>query len=233
MPPLDDTQLYDLSEASRLLFRDPAWLARGCRTGRIPWQSRDGRILLPAPWVEAEAGRSDSDPEALRVYWAERFAPPPPDAARPLRPLDALPTSDTVPEAEAARRLHADVVRLRSLAARGVLPALRIDGESRYDADLLEHVSDGPVADDAASDARREAVAGWAQFEYASSLASAPPAATRAAPPAVQRSAPGAWRLPEDLTAPEEATPGSPEVPPRDSDGLIEAEGYETVDEDD
>src|SRR5262245_47288135 len=53
---LDAAELYDLPEAARLLFADPARLAREARLGKIP-SARVGRSLgLPAPWGRRRRG---------------------------------------------------------------------------------------------------------------------------------------------------------------------------------
>src|SRR5262245_28874804 len=126
---LDAAELYDLPEAARLLFADPARLAREARLGKIP-SARVGRSLgLPAPWVRAAAGLAPVDEESTRRYWLERLAPPSPSAWRPARPRDRLPATDLLAPAEAARRIFADVARLARMDADGTLPALRVDGE--------------------------------------------------------------------------------------------------------
>ena len=61
---LDDVQLYDLSEAGRLLFKDPARLEREARLRKLPAVTVEQGLALPAPWVDAEAGVSAADPSS-------------------------------------------------------------------------------------------------------------------------------------------------------------------------
>jgi hypothetical protein len=227
---LDATQLYDLSEAGRLLCRDPVRLAREAKLRQIPSARVERRVGLPIPWVDAEAGESASDPESLRTYWLARLEPPSPDARRPLRDRARLPAADLLEPAETAAAIFATPAALRRLSAEGTLPALRVDGRACYDAELIALFAAG----DSAAEARRSEVAGWARFEYATDATSAPPAPPREAdrPTAAETTGPvddpgpgpGAYEIPADLDL--EGIDPMPQGP-----RLIEAEGFETVDE--
>ncbi|MFV1959768.1 MAG: hypothetical protein ACC662_10195 [Planctomycetota bacterium] len=237
MLPLDDTALYDLADAGRLLFCDAHWLRRRARRRLLPFTFHRERMVLPRDWVEAEAGIAPLDAEALRGYWLSRLAPPAPGAARPRRDRRHLPCDEVLSAKEAARRVTADPLPLEALDAEGVLPPLRVDGQTAYDAELVALVAredeDPEVAPRA--DARRAAVKTWARYEYVTDLdegRAPPPATTRADPAEAIAAAPRAWHIPEDLAAlPAEETTGpsvpSAEEPPH----LIEADGFETVDE--
>jgi len=237
MLPLDDAALYDLSDAGRLLFCDAHWLRRRARRRLVPSTWRREQMVLPRDWVEAEAGIAPLDAEALRDYWLSRLAPPAPSAARPRRDRRHLPCEEVLPAGEAARRVTADPLRLEALDAEGVLPALRVDGRTAYDAALVALVCREDEDEDAGrrADARRAAVKAWACYEYVTDLDEGrppPPAATRAAPAQATAAAPHAWHLPDDLAAP----PPEATTEPAGSTGgepphLIEADGFETVDE--
>jgi hypothetical protein len=230
----DATELYDLAEAGALLFADPARLRRLSEARRIPAAWVEEGLGLPVPWVEAEAGRSPEDPDALARYWLERLAPPAPEARRPVRDRASLAGLDLLTPSEAAARVCADPAALARMGSEGTLPALRVDGESRFDAALVALVAaeDGTPEAAAAADLRRSAVARLARFEYATGLSQGarPPAtARREAPPAAAAVAPRAWTLPEDLVGP----PAPPAGPPAEGPGrLIEAAGFEVAEED-
>jgi hypothetical protein len=231
MLPLDASQLYDLPEAGRLLFMGAGRLRRLVGQRRIPWTIEGGRTVLPRAWVDAEAGISATDGEALRVYWLERLAPADVEATRPSKDLRHLEGVTPLDPEDAAIRLTADLVRLRGLDARGIVPALRIDGETRYDATLVDLLASERYEE---ADRRRAEVLAWARIEWVASLdegAVEKPAVTRPAPEEAVAAAPHAWRMPEDIaslpdmdeSADEEADPG---------EGMIEAEGFDTVEED-
>jgi hypothetical protein len=229
---LDDVRLYELSEAGSLLFKGPAWLAREARQQAIPSARVGAALGLPAAWVEAEAGLSDSDPVSLGAYWRQRLAPPSAEARKPLRPRERLPAETLLEPQEAARRLCATPAALRHLEADGSLPALRVEGTVRYDGELVARIADaddGPEAAQAAEE-RRALVRDWARFEYASPapMPAPAPAAPRTPPPAsaptpedAPADAPRAYEIPEDL--------GFGDIPP--ASGLLEIEGFETHDE--
>jgi hypothetical protein len=235
---LDDVQLYDLSEAGALLFSDPARLRRQARLQQVPSARVDREIGLPAPWVEAESGRSGADPVSLRTYWLGRLAPPAGDARRPVRGRDRLPRPELLDPDETARRLHATARALRRLTADGTLPGLRVDGALCFDAELVDLVA--RQDEDAAA---REAAAGvrallceLARFEYRSETEPAPesPAAAPAAfsfpsaePAAPATPGPGADQIPDDLGM--DAIEPLDERPPST---LIDVDGFETIDED-
>lgn len=241
---VDADELYDLSEAGRILRVDPVRIRRWARTGKAPLVPRpQGGTALPRAWVDAETGLSPSDPEALLRFWRERLAPPAPHARRALRDVTQLTTRRLLSVEEASRGLHADAARIRRLDAEGVLPGLRVDGETRYDEALVALVAAG---DEAGAEARRQDVADQARFEYVTDLTGgAAPPATQAppAPAAAVAAAPRAWHLPEDIAAIESA----PEEDPAEAESvesepvtsepvtgsrLIRTEGFETVDED-
>ena len=253
---LDDVQLYDLSEAGALLFSDPARLARQARLRQVPSARVAQTIGLPAPWVEAQAGRSGADPISLQTYWLERLAPPAADARRPERARTRLPATALLTPEEAARRLCATAPALARLQADGSLPGLRVDGTVCYDevlVDLVVRADDEPALR-AELEARRAEVRDWARFEYRTEIPAETPAPSAGALPTPkafafptpepsdtqQTSAPGAYEIPTDLGmddfAPldlEEKTPGgsrADDAPPPSS--LIDVEGFETLDED-
>ncbi len=230
---LDAVQLYDLSEAGRLLYRDPARLAREARRQHIPSARVEQEIGLPAPWVDAERGAGPADPEALRVYWLGRLAPPSPDARRPSRARDRLPAESLLEPEEAARRVFATPAALLRMDTEGTLPSLRVDGRVLYDEQLTDLVAD----DHADAAARRAEVLAWARFEYETQVEApvAPPPAFEpvrqptstepghAAPEAAvtePTDAPAAYEIPADLLG--------DEPPSR----LIDVDGFETIDED-
>jgi len=238
---LDDIQLYDLSEAGSRLFSDPRRLARLARSRRVPSAEVDGVLGLPVAWVEAESGQSGADPQSLASYWLGRLAPPSAGARRPRRDLECLPKNEWLEAGEATRRLFATPAALKRLEDEGRLPALRIEGCVRYDAllvDLLARSDEDPARGPAIA-ARRAEVRAWARYEYA--RPKHPPAAVpqeaqgAPAPPAAPTTpAPGAFQIPSDLGL-SQIEPLSPEVeapaaPPPSR--LIQAEGYESVDED-
>ena len=188
-------------------------------------------MAFPRAWVDAAAGTTATDAEGLKTYWLERLAPPARHAARPLRDRRALEVDGLLDADEAARRITADARYLARLAGEGTLPALRVDGEARYDPVLTELVA--AEDDPARVAARRAAVADWSRYEYADGLdegRTPPPSSTRPAPAPAVAVAPRAWHLPAELVQAAEA-----EEPAADGagPGLAEAEGYETVDEDD
>lgn len=228
----DAVQLYDLSEAGRLLYRDPVRLAREARLRQVPAARAERQLGLPVPWVEAESGRSAADPEALRIYWLGRLAPPSPDARRPQRDRARLPVEDLLEPEEAARRIFATPAALRRLDADGTLPSLRVDDRPLYDAVLTGMVASEGAAGRDETEARRAEVLEWARFEYHETAEEEPLApafdALRTAepggpPPAASDDpTPGAYEIPSDLLADIEPPPSR----------LIEADGFETVDED-
>jgi len=138
MLPLDAAELYDLSEAARLLWVGPERIRRWIRLGRVPATRRETGLHLPRAWVDAACGQEATDEGAVRRYWLERLAPPRRAAGRPLRDRSKLETESLLTTAEAARRVFADEVRLERLAAEGALPALRLDGDTRYDETLVD-----------------------------------------------------------------------------------------------
>ena len=175
---LDDVQLYDLSEAGRLLFRDPVRLAREARARKIPSALIPEGLGLPVPWVDALAGTRPEDPEAARYVWLRRLAPPSPDAHRASRPREALPMQATIPAASAAERLLATPAALERMDGTGELPSLRVDGSRHYDpvlVELLASVAAGDDVDLTKLERRRAECRALARFEYRSH-----PSATRA-----------------------------------------------------
>lgn len=203
---VDAAAFYDLPEAGRRLFADPVRLAREAAARAIPAGRRDGAWILPRAWVDAAAGASAADAEALRASWLERLAPPSFAARRSLCPRTRLPAGRLLDADAAGRALACDRARLERLAAEGTLPVLRVDGEPCFDADLVEALADeagGAPAAAARAAARRALVTEWSTFEYASE-----PAAPPAPPPA--RGAPQAYEVPRDLAR---------------------ADGFETVDD--
>lgn len=213
---LDDVQLYDLSEAGRLLYRDPVRLIREARhrrvpSARIPSEGPEG-LGFPAAWVDAMAGTRAEDPEALREKWLARLAPPSPDAHRAARSREDLPVDTLLTPDEAARHLCASVAALQRLDEAGVVPSLRVDGARHYDAEIIEALARraaGESVDEESLAARHAQLRSWIRFEYRSAEA---PTADAAEEPATTES---------------EETP----TPPKPS-RLIRAEGFETVDDD-
>lgn len=255
MLPLDAAELYDLSEAARLLWVGPGRIRRWIRIGKVPAVRRQAVWHLPRAWVDAACGREATDEEAVRRYWLERLAPPSREAARPLKDRTHLEAEALLTAGEVAPRVFADEARLARLAGDGTLPALRVDGATRYDAALVDLVAEAPETQGA--ETRRALVLAWARYEYATDLdrgAAPPPTATKAAPKEVTAAAPRAWRLPDDLREdladlpPLEAGTEAAEAPPAaeepaetadastdestDGSRLIRADGFETVDED-
>ncbi len=234
MLPVDASALYDLPEAARLLLEDPTRLGRLARRRRIPSIQGPEGLRFPRNWVDARVGTEPADADALAAYWLERLAPAEPDAARPSRDRRGLPAPALLDVAETCRRLTADEAFLRRLDAEGELPGLLVDGRLCYDAELVELLS---TADDEEgmreADRRRAGVLAWARHAWVTGLdegAPPPPARTRPAPKKALGAAPRAWQLPEDLTG--------GESPPPDGEGttrdrLIEADGYDTLDEED
>jgi len=179
---LDDVQLYDLSEAGGLLFKDPARLSREARQGAIPSARTETGLGLPAPWVEAACGLKPTDPASLCTYWLARLAPPSGNARRPRRDRERLEATDLLTPAEAARRLCASPIALARLEREGLLPPLRVEDEVRHDAVLVDLMArqdetEGEAAAlaRAAAAARRAEVRTWARFEYGAPEAPRPP----------------------------------------------------------
>jgi hypothetical protein len=234
---VDADELYDLSEAARILRADPVRIRRWARTGAAPLVPRPtGDFALPRAWVDATAGRTGSDPEALLGFWRERLAPPSAHARRVLRDATQLTVKPLLTQEETARRLRADAARLGRLSAQGVLPGLRVDGETCFDEVLVTRLAEGDVP---GAELRRREVAQAARFEYATDLTvGAVPPATQAppAPPQAVAAAPRAWHLPDEiadldgLPRPEPQPEGEAKPPP-DGSRLIRAEGFETLDE--
>ncbi|MDJ0521133.1 MAG: hypothetical protein QNJ90_03565 [Planctomycetota bacterium] len=232
---LDDVQLYDLSEAGGLLFKDPARLAREARLRRLPATRVEAGLALPAPWVDAEAGVSDADPIALSTYWLARLAPPSANARRPRRSRESLEAAELLTPAEAARRLCATDAALARLDSDGTVPSLRVDDEVRYDAVLVDLVAREDEGEDVVAEAqeRRTAVRAWARFEYGADETLPPPVARpRPAAPApeptpLDEDAPKAFEIPTDLGLDDIGELDEPPGP-----GLMEIDGFETVDED-
>ena len=245
---LDAIELLDLSEAGALLLRDPARLEREIRLGRVPAARVAGQVAIPVPWAESAAGIAPTDEPSVRTYWLGRLAPPSATGHRPLRERKRLEAGELLDGEEAARRLfaHADV--LPRLMAEGTLPALKVDGTLRFDAvlvDLLARAGDGEdVATELAE--RHARISDQARFDYETGersdvtpqIQSEPTDAGATVPPAsgdpdavrVPRPAPisttssdepKAYELPEDLLA---------GIDPPST--LIEADGFETIDED-
>ena len=234
---VDASQFYDLPKAGRLLWADPARLAREAALRAVPAARVEGSWVIPRPWVEAESGREPADADALKAFWLERLAPPSFAARRTMRPRSRLPAERLLSTDEAARALFCDLARLERLDADGTLPALRVDGAPRFDADLIEALlaeeADGP-AGGATSAARRALVLEWAQAEYTTAESLLPRAdptlplrrSDDMRPPRPPSSdAPKAYELPPDLAPP------APPPRARPSD-LSRADGFETVDED-
>ena len=237
---LDDVQLYELSEAGPLLFRDPARLAREARIRVIPSARIGPAVGLPAAWVDAASGASDADPESVAMYWLGRLAPPAPGARKPRRTRDRLPAETLLTPDEAAARLFATPAALERLDREGRMPSLRVDGAVHYDAELVARMVDEADEPDAA-EARRAEVRAWARFEDATDEApTAPTPVTPAAPlttPVVDETtpredaprepAPGAFEIPADL--------GLDDLDPLDiepTSDLLDIDGFDTVDED-
>ncbi|MHC5011188.1 MAG: hypothetical protein ACYTG6_09590 [Planctomycetota bacterium] len=236
---LDAGDLYDLSEAGRLLFADPERLRRWIRQHRIPGTEVDGELALPAAWVDAAAGRSPSDAETLKRYWLDRLAPAAPEARRPRKDTDALGDARLLTEDEAGRALFADPVRLRRLGTEGVLPSLLVDGRPRYDARLVQDMAEASEGREtpAAVAQRRDIVRHLSRYEYVSDLETDAPVRAVPTPPAKEEAvaaAPRAWSIPSDIRA----LASEPIAEEGETDGdesgsrLIRTEGFETADED-
>lgn len=230
---LDDVQLYELSEAGPLLFRDPARLAREARIRVIPSARIGSALGLPKAWVEAEVGTSGADPASVASYWLGRLAPPAPGARKPRRDRARLEADTLLEGAEAAERLFATRRALERLDREGRMPSLRVDGEVRYDATLVDLMA-AEADDPAAANARRELVRAWARFEYETAAAAKPPVPTVAEP--LPNPPEGAPTLPDE-TPPLDPAPAAFEIPEDlglddiESD-LLDIDGFDTVDED-
>jgi hypothetical protein len=229
---VDAIDLYDLSEAGRLLFRDPARLAREARLRKIPSTRVGGVLALPAPWVDAESGKVPVDAESLRDYWLTRLAPPSPDGHRAKRERDRLPEVTLIGRAEAARRLFVDAKGLVRLATDQTVPAVRVDGEPMYDEALVDLVARASGGEELSAEleARQTLVLAWARFDYVTEVelptnrvAEILPDEPAAPPPTP---APGAFEIPADL--------GLDEIAPMEDapSTLADADGFRTVDED-
>ncbi|MDF1700770.1 MAG: hypothetical protein P1V36_06395 [Planctomycetota bacterium] len=249
---LDDVQLYDLSEAGPLLFKDPARLTREARIRVIPATRVGSALALPAPWVEAEAGRSDADPISLATYWLGRLAPAAPGARKPRRARSKLPAEGLLTAEEAAAQLFATAPALERLDREGRMPSLRVDDAVRYDAELVALMAAEPENAEAA-EARRTDVRAWARYEYETARTAPAPAPHPLEPLA---GAPAdAPTLPDTPTQPDTPSPdgghAAPESPAEDVAGpgayeipkdlgfddepasdLLDIEGFDTVDED-
>jgi hypothetical protein len=238
---LDAIDLLDLSEAGALLLRDPARLRREIRLGRVPAARVAGQVAIPLPWAESAAGIAPTDEPSVRTYWLARLAPPSATGHRPLRERGHLEVGELLDADEVARRLCAHPAVLPRLMTEGTLPALKIDGTLRFDAvlvDLLARAGDGE--DVAAALAERHAlISDQARFDYETGEGSAAtPSVER--PPArslLDESPPeGALRVPRPTALPDTAK--AYELPADLLSGieppstLIEADGFETIDED-
>lgn len=252
---LDATELYDLSEAGKALLRDPARLRREIRLGRIPavWLPDGAEAAswaLPVAWVDAESGESALDPEALRTYWLERFQPPSAAGARPAKAREAVEGRALLPREEAARRLFCDAKALLRLERDGTLVTLRIEDEVRHDEALVDALA-GEAVDPATLDAMRAELKELARFDYVQADDAAPvsvpwrkpdpkPADAQAPRSRPEAAAPRAYQIPDALfEAGEAAEGGSAETEPTrregppQGDGLIQADGYDVIDEED
>ncbi len=225
---LDATDYYDLSEAGRLLLKDPGRLAREARLRKIPSAHIGGEIGLPKPWVDAAAGLTATDEDSMRTYWLARLEPPSPDAHRASRGRSALGDVELLDGDEAAKRVFADAAGLRRLAMDGRLPPIRVDGRPRYDALLTDLVAYEKSDEDAARAAgvRRTQVIEWARFEYTTEDAGASKVVEQL------REAYG-----DERAAGEEAVEPAYEIPTElqldEIEPLIEADGFETTVDDD
>lgn len=240
----DGLPLYDLPETSRLLLRGPAWLRRQARARTVPAAWVDGRLGFAAPWVDAARGERPDDPEAVATYWCARLAPPPPSAHRALADRTELPLGDDdlLDAREAARRLFASEAALTRFEADGTLPALRVDGQRRFDRELVDLLAEHLAAESTTPGdlegrvaGRRAFLAPHARFAHRTGLA---PIATEATPdmpdatesPADARAPDanqvGAWQPPADLGL-EDIEP-LPPVRPR----IVEADGFDVVEDD-
>lgn len=233
MRTVDAAPFYDLPEAGRLLWADPARLAREAAQRSVPAARTPEGWALPKAWVDAQAGLEPTDAEALKAYWLTRLAPPGLSAHKALRPRHRLPAQALLSAEETARRLFCDLARLERLSAEGTLPALRVDGRVQFDAPLVEALvaeeALGPAGGPAAA-ARRAEVLPWTHADYTSDDALGLPAR---APAGAVPPAPSAYRLPDDLVeraGPQAPAEGAPAPEPRTD--LSRAEGFETVDED-
>lgn len=233
MPIEDSADCYELAQAARLLRAGPRWVARQLERRTWPGRRTAGGWTLPRAWVDAQAGRTAVDAEALRHYWIERLAPPSAHAARARRPRAALAARALLGAAEAARRLCATEAALGRLGREGALPALKVDGTLCYDAALVEALAEAAAVPPEAgalarAAARAEEVRALAAYEYRSEAPpTAPPAGEERADapgPAPPAPAPAAWSIPADLYAGDGPAPPAPR--------LIEADGFETVVED-
>jgi len=252
---LDAIDLLDLSEAGEMLLRDPARLRRQIRTRQIPAAMVLGTWGVPLPWAEAAAGIAPVDESSLRTYWLERLAPPSTEAHRVRRPVSSLDDPALLTEEEAAYDLCADPKAIARLTQDRTLPALRIDGKRRYDAELVMLLGRRSAGEDVgtAFDARLQHVLELARFEYTSeelpapvrftprpAPKKAPPAGPIVVPAPPESSSPEeeaqteaetlpaaakAWEMPDDLKLPD-----TNPIEPGPSK-LLDADGFEAVDE--
>ena len=227
---LDAMDLYDLSEAGALLFKDPARLRREARLRKIPSAREGPNLGLPRPWVDAAAEITPVDEESLRRYWIERLAPASASAHRPRRPRERLPAEALIGPEEAARRLFAAPEALVRLNADGTVPSLRIDGEPCFDAALVDLVAREHEGSEvrAAAAARRAEVREWARFEYVTSAEAGSSVVLPTPEAASHQDDVGAFEVPADLEL--DAIAPLDEGPPPST--LIEADGFDTLDED-
>ncbi|MCA9315173.1 MAG: hypothetical protein R3F05_13470 [Planctomycetota bacterium] len=240
----DGLPLYDLPETSRRLLRGPAWLRRQARSQAVPAAWVDGSLGFAAPWVDAACGERPDDPEAVATYWCARLAPPPPGAHRALADRAELPLADDelLDAEDAARRLYASAAALTRLEADGTLPALRVDGERRFDRVLVELVAEQLAAEsttpadlEGRAAERRAFLAPHARFAHRTGLAPAPSETTPVVPPGDETPSDavppdavdvGAWQPPTDLGL-DDIEP-LPPVRPR----IVEADGFDVVEDD-
>jgi len=210
----------------------------------VPAAGVEGSLGFAAPWVDAASGVRPDDPEAVAAYWCARLAPPPPDAHRALADRSELPVADedVLDAREAARRLFASDTALTRLESDGTLPALRIDGQRRFDRILVSLLAELQAGDSTTpgdllgrAAARRALLAPHARFAHRTGLSPAPAqampdaptnAVTRAEAVASDTGDIGAWRPPADLGL-DDIEP-LPPVRPR----VVEAEGFDVVEDD-
>ena len=104
-------------------------------------------------------------------------------ARRPRRDPSRLPVEDLLSAEEAAGRLFASPAALERLDLDGTLPGLRLEGHTRYDAQLVDLLARADEGEDVRREAarRRSEVLAWARFEYATPTASTQAASTQAA----------------------------------------------------
>ncbi len=242
---LDAIDLLDLSEAGALLLRDPARLEREIRLGRVPAARVAGQVAIPVPWAESAAGIAPTDEASVRTYWLTRLAPPSASGHRPLRERARLDVGELLESEEVARRLHAHPSVLPRLMSEGTLPALKVDGTLRFDevlVDLLARAGDGEDVATALA-ARHALISDQARFDYETGEGSGATPTVRPEPAALSEAAPpaeGALRVPRPAPLPTPSPGGvkAYELPKDLLTGieppstLIEADGFETVDED-